>query len=82
MACSRAAASGLAACAAKKSEMVNVGTAKICFLAHEAHGFVAELKSVVNGFDAGARCVQRSRFARGVDCDTIAGARGFAGLRR
>ena len=46
--------------------------------AHEAHGFVAELKSVVDGFDAGARGVERSRFARGVDCDTIAGARGFA----
>ncbi len=48
------------------------------FFAHQAHGFVAELKSVVDGFDAGARGVERAGLAHGVYCDAIAGARGFA----
>jgi hypothetical protein len=48
------------------------------FFAHQAHGFVAELKSVVDGLDVGTRGVERARLAHGVYRDTIAGARGFA----
>jgi hypothetical protein len=39
---------------------------------------VAELKSVVDGFNAGARGVERAGLAHGVYRDTIAGASGFA----
>ena len=48
------------------------------FFAHQTHGFVAELKGVVDGFDAGARGVERAGLAHGVYRNTIAGACGFA----
>ena len=47
------------------------------FFAHQAHGFVAELNGVINGFDASAGGVQSARLARRVDGDAVAGARGF-----
>ena len=48
------------------------------FFAHDAHGLVAELVGVVDGYDAGARGVERAGFAGGVDGDALAGARGFS----
>ncbi len=46
-------------------------------LAHEAHGLVGELEGVIDGDDAGARGVERARFAGGVNCHVLAHARGF-----
>jgi hypothetical protein len=51
---------------AKYSKMVKVGTAKICFLAHQPHGLVAELKRMINRCHARLRRVQRARFAGGM----------------
>ncbi len=48
------------------------------FFAHDAHGFVAQLIGMVDGFDASAGCVESSRLTGGVDCNAIACARGLA----
>ena len=53
------------------------GDGEDLFFAHDAHGLVAELKGVVDGFDAGASGVKRSGFAGGVDRHAISGARGL-----
>jgi hypothetical protein len=46
-------------------------------LAHQAHGFVAELRGVVDGGNAGLRGVERAGLAHGVDGDARAQAAGF-----
>ena len=46
-------------------------------LAHDAHGFVAELVGVVDGGDAGACGIERAGLSGGVDRDALADARGF-----
>ncbi len=57
--------------------MVKVGTAKIAFLLHQAHGLVAELVGVIDGRDAGLRGVERAGLAGGMHGDAVADARGF-----
>ena len=46
-------------------------------LTHDTHGFVAELECVIDGDNAGARGVQRTRFSGGVNSDVPADARRF-----
>ena len=54
------------------------GDGEDLLFAHDAHGFVAELESVVNGLDARARGVESAGFSGGVNGDAVAGACGFA----
>ena len=53
------------------------GNGEDLFFAHDAHGLIAYLISVVDGCHAGTSGVQCSGFAGGMDGDAIAGARGF-----
>ena len=53
------------------------GNGEDFFFAHQAHGLVAELIGVIDGFDSGAGGVERAGFSGSVDRDPIAGARGF-----
>ena len=46
-------------------------------LAHQAHGFIAELRGVVDGGNASLRGVERAGFAHGVDGNARAQAAGF-----
>ena len=55
--------------------MVNVGTAKICFLFHEPHGLIAELVGVVDRNDSCLRGKERAGLSSGVDRDASADAR-------
>ena len=73
----RALRCGVAACSAKYSKMVKVGTAKICFLFHEAHGLVAELIGVIDRDNAGLRRIECSGLSGGVNRDMFAEARRF-----
>ena len=57
------------------------GDGEDLFLAHDAHGLVAQLIGMVDGCHAGASGVECSGFAGGMDGDAIAGARGFARRR-
>ena len=47
------------------------------FLAHQPHGFVAELERMIHGRHTGARGVERARLSGGVYGHALAHARGF-----
>ncbi len=46
-------------------------------LFHQTHGFIAQLKGVIDGSDAGASRVEGPRFSGGVYGDALAGTGGF-----
>ena len=58
--------------------MANVGTGEDALLAHQAHGFIDELDSVVDRDDACLSCVRRAGFAGRVHGDVFAHASGLA----
>ena len=47
------------------------------FLTHDAHGVVAEVIGVVDGFHPGFGGITRAGFTSGVNSDALAGAGGF-----